>query len=165
VGDEGVVEGGGRTRRVGADASVRYEVLKNLYADVDVNIALPTALNVPKEENNIPLASKFTSVGGLTYRKLSGINGSLRYRWMGDRPANEFNSLTAKGYIVADAAINYTQKKWEGSLAIQNIMNTKWKETQFDTESRLQNEATPVSEIHFTPGTPFFARLSFTFLF
>jgi hypothetical protein len=165
VGDEGVVEGGGRTRRVGADASVRYEVLKNLYADVDVNLALPTALNVPKEENNIPLASKFTSVGGLTYRKLSGINGSLRYRWMGDRPANEFNSLTAKGYIVVDAAINYTQKKWEGSLAIQNIMNTKWKETQFDTESRLHNEATPVSEIHFTPGTPFFARLSFTFLF
>ncbi|MER3499535.1 MAG: hypothetical protein C4308_13365, partial [Chitinophagaceae bacterium] len=51
------------------------------------------------------------------------------------------------------------------SLAIQNVLNTKWKETQFDTESRLQNEPAPVSEIHFTPGTPFFARASFTVFF
>ncbi len=78
------------------------------------------------------------------------------------RPANEDNSVVAKGYFVADAAINYTKKRWEAGLAIQNLFDTKWKETQFETESRLQNEPAPVSEIHFTPGTPFFARLSFT---
>ena len=49
-------------------------------------------------------------------------------------------STIAKGYFIADAAINYTKKKWEAGLAIQNLFNTKWKETQFDTESRLQNE-------------------------
>jgi hypothetical protein len=50
-------------------------------------------------------------------------------------------------------------------MAIQNLFDVKWKETQFDTESRLKNEPVPISEIHFTAGTPFFARLSFAVFF
>jgi hypothetical protein len=50
-------------------------------------------------------------------------------------------------------------------VSIQNVLNTKWKETQFDTESRLQNEPEAISEIHFTPGTPFFARASLVVYF
>lgn len=165
VGDEGVVEPGGQTRRVGIDVSARYEVIKNLFADADVGFANPRALDVAKEESYLPLAPRFSSVGGLTYRKEFGWNGSLRYRFMAARPANEDNSVVAKGYFVTDAAINYTKKRWEAGLAIQNLFDTKWKETQFDTESRLQNEPEPVSEIHFTPGTPFFARASFAVFF
>ena len=165
VGDEGVVKAGGQTRRFGFDVSARYEVAKNLFADMDISIANPRALGVAKGESYLPLAPRFTSVGGLTYRGEQGWNGSLRYRFMDDRPANKNNSVIAKGYFVADAAINYTKKKWEAGLSIQNLLNTKWKETQFDTESQLQNETAPVSEIHFTAGTPFFARLSFTVFF
>lgn len=165
VGDEGVVEPGGQTKRYGYDLSARYEVTKNLYADVDVSLANPRAQGVDKAESYLPLAPRFSSVGGLTFRKQYGLNGSLRYRFMGDRPANEDNSVVAKGYFVTDAAINYTQKKWEAGIAIQNLFDTKWKETQFDTESRLQNEPEPVSEIHFTPGSPFFVRASFTLFF
>ncbi|MGB3006614.1 MAG: TonB-dependent receptor [Chitinophagaceae bacterium] len=162
VGDEGVVEPGGKTQRIGWDMSLRYEVVKNLYADADITVANPRALEVPSAESYLPLAPRFTSSGGITYRKASGWNGSIRYRFMDKRPANEDYSVTAKGYFITDAAINYTQKKWEAGIAVQNIFNRKWKETQFDTESRLQGEPAPVSEIHFTPGTPLFARLSFT---
>ncbi|MBS1758825.1 MAG: TonB-dependent receptor plug domain-containing protein [Bacteroidetes bacterium] len=165
VGDEGVVEAGGQTRRIGFDFSARYEVAKNLFADVDVSLANPRALGVDKADSYLPLAPRFTSVGGLTYRKEQGWNGSLRYRFMDNRPANEDNSVIAKGYFIVDAAINYTKKKWEAGLSIQNLLNTKWKETQFYTESQLKTETAPVSEIHFTPGTPFFARLSFTVFF
>jgi hypothetical protein len=165
VGDEGVVEPGGQTRRFGLDLSARYAVLKNLYADIDVSLANPKALQVAKEESYLPLAPRFTSVGGLTYRQEQGWNGSLRYRFMDHRPANETNTVTAKGYFVMDAAVNYTKRRWEVGLSVQNVLNTKWKETQFDTESRLQNEPEPVSEIHFTPGTPFLARAAFTFFF
>ena len=165
VGDEGVVEPGGQTRRYGFDFSARFEVIKNLYADVDVSLANPRAIGVEKGESYLPLAPRYSSVGGLTYRKQYGFNGSIRYRYMGDRPANEDNSVVAEGYFVTDAAINYTKKKWEAGIAIQNLFNTRWKETQFDTESRLQNEPAPVSEIHFTPGTPFFARASLSFFF
>lgn len=165
VGDEGVVEAGGQTRRYGFDLSVRHEVAKYLYADADLSLANSRALHVPKKESYLPLAPGFTSVGGLTYRKEKGLNGSLRYRFMNNRPANEDNSVVAKGYFIVDAAINYTAKKWEAGLSIQNLLNAKWKETQFNTESRLLNEPANVSEIHFTPGTPFFARVSFTVFF
>ncbi|MEO6668521.1 MAG: TonB-dependent receptor plug domain-containing protein [Ferruginibacter sp.] len=165
VGDEGVVEPGGQTKRVGIDVSARYELIKNLFADVDISLANPRALGVPKSDSYLPLAPRFSSVGGFTYRKEYGWNGSLRYRFMDKRPANEDNSVVAKGYFIVDAAVNYSKKRWEAGLAIQNVLNSKWKETQFDTESRLQNEPAPVSEIHFTPGTPFFARASFTVFF
>jgi outer membrane cobalamin receptor len=165
VGDEGVVEAGGKTQRMGADVSIRYQISRNIYADLDANIAQPKALHVPIAESNLPLAPKLTSIGGISYRKQKGLNGSLRYRFMGDRPANETNTVVAKGYFVVDFALNYTQKRYEIGLSIQNLLNTKWKETQFDTESKLQNEVAPVSEIHFTPGTPFFLRLQFRIFF
>ena len=44
VGDEGVVEPGGQTKRYGFDFSARYEVIKNLFADVDVSLANPCLL-------------------------------------------------------------------------------------------------------------------------
>ncbi|MDR0835857.1 MAG: TonB-dependent receptor [Tannerella sp.] len=165
VGDEGVVEAGGKTRRTGFDLSARYEFVSGLYADIDLSIAQPRALDVPENEYYIPLAPLFTSVGGLTYRKQEGLNGSLRYRYMGNRPANEDNSIIAEGYFVIDAALNYTKKRWETGIAVQNLLNTKWKETQFATESQLQGEPSPVTEIHFTPGVPFFTRLNFAWFF
>src|SRR5690606_6429195 len=69
VGDEGVVEAGGRTRRMGIDLSARYEIMAHLYADVDLSFVDPKALGVDKAESHLALAPKFTSVGGITYRK------------------------------------------------------------------------------------------------
>jgi outer membrane cobalamin receptor len=165
VGDEAVVEESGKTQRYGLDVSVRYEIVNNLFADFNLSWANPKALGVPRGENYIPLAPKFVSTGGITYKNDNGFNGSLRYRWMGDRPANEDKSVIAKGYFVCDAILNYTTRKWEIGASVQNLFNVKWKETQFDTESRLYNETASVSEIHFTPGTPFFGKLSFRYFF
>lgn len=155
VGDGGVVEPSGKTRRMGVDLSLRYEPVRYWFADINLNYAHPRAIGEARGEDYIPLAPVFTSIGGITYRKEQGWNGSIRYRYMADRPANEDNSVVAQAYFVTDLAVNYTRKKWEAGIAIQNLFNTKWKETQFDTESRLKNEATPVSEIHFTPGLLF----------
>lgn len=165
IGDEGIVEAGGKTQRIGLDLSARYELWRNLFAEFDLNLAKPRTLNVPKSEAYIPLAPIVTSTGGFVYRATEKWNGSIRYRYMGNRPADEFNQVIAKGYFVADLIVNYSKEKWDLGLSIQNLFNTKWKETQFNTESKLNNETTPVTEIHFTPGSPFFAKLMFTLLF
>lgn len=165
VGDEGVVETGGRTRRMGWDLALRYEIVPKWFWDADISLANPRALGLPKAEAYLPLAPGLTSTGGISYRQNKGWNGSIRYRYMAARPANETNSVRASSYFIIDAAINYTQPKWELGLTVQNMLNSKWKETQFDTESRLQAEPAPVSEIHFTPGSPFFARLGFAYFF
>lgn len=164
-GDGGNVDFNGKTRRWGFDFSGRYQPVKSLYFDVDANYAHGRAVGAAKGRNYIPLAPVWTSTGGITYSNKSGLNGSLRYRYTGNRPGNEDYSLTAVGYFVTDVVFNYTKTKYEIGLVINNIFNTRWKETQFDTESRLKNEAAPVNEICFTPGTPFSAKLGLTYFF
>jgi len=158
VGDEAVVEPSGETQRYGVDLSVRYQPLKWLYLDADLNYAHPRALGEPEGENHIPLAPTLTGIGGIAIRLDSGLTAALRYRYMKDRPANEDNSVIAKGYFVNDLNLAYTIKNWELSLQAQNIFNVKWNEAQFDTETRLKNETDPVSEICYTPGNPFFLK-------
>ena len=161
-GDEGVVEPSGKTTRQGIDVSVRCQLSSWLFADVDANLTKPRAVGLPDGRNYIPLAPVITSVAGLTVRRGYGLNGSVRYRYIGDRPANEDNTLVAKGYFITDAMVNYTRKSWELGVSIENLFDKPWKEAQFDTESRLKNEAAPVDEIHFTPGTPFSLKVRVT---
>lgn len=165
VGDEAVVEPSGKTNRQGVDVSGRWQLLDWLFADFDVNYTYARAEGAPENEDYIPLAPKATSIGGLSFEAKNGWNGSLRYRYLADRPANEDNSVIAEGYFLVDAVLNYTKPKYEFGFFIQNVMNRAWKEAQFDTESRLYNEAAPVSEIHFTPGTPFNLNVHLSYFF
>lgn len=165
VGDAGIVEAGGRSRRMGIDFSGRYQIANWLFADADINLTRPTAIGEAKGENYIPLAPKFTSIGGLTAKMKNGFNGSIRYRLIGDRPANETNTVVAEGCFLLGAVLSYQLKKFEFFVSAENILDAKWKEAQFNTESRLQFEPAPVSEIHYTPGTPRFIKAGVSFRF
>ena len=165
VGDEGIVEPSGKTKRTGLDLSVRYQINKWLFTDVNLNLAKPESLEERKGENYIPLAPTLTSTGGISWQMKTGFNGSLRYRYISDRPANENKSVIAKGYTVTDLAFNFNREKYEIGFAIENLFNVEWNETQFNTESRLKNETVSVEEIHFTPGVPFFARMKLAVFF
>ena len=84
---------------------------------------------------------------------------------MKNRPANEDNSLIAKGYFVNDLTAYYTKQKYEIGFEIQNLFNVKWREEQFEAESRLRNEPAAIEDINFTAGTPFFAKLKLAVFF
>lgn len=165
VGDEAVIEPGGRTRRVGIDFSLRYQLCSWLFADGDINITRPRNIDAKEGSQYIPLAPVLSSIGGLTFRLQNGLNGSLRYRFLGDRPANDDNSVIARGYLLADAVITFTKPRYEVGFSIENLTNVAWKEAQFLTESQLRGEKTPVSEIHFTPGSPFFLKACLSYFF
>ena len=128
--------------------------------------AFARSVDEPSGQNYIPLAPKWTSVGGISLKNYKRFSGSIQYRYLGDRPANEDNSVIAEGYFVSDLNLNYQlSKSLAIGLNIQNLFDTEWNETQFDTESRLKDEPDPVSEIHFTPGVPFFARMKVSVFF
>ena len=65
VGDEGVVEPSGKTRRAGFDLSLRYEILPWLFIDGDLNLTNPRAKEEPEGQDYIPLAPTVSSIGGL----------------------------------------------------------------------------------------------------
>lgn len=165
VGDAGIVEPSGRTRRYGLDLGARYQINKWLFFDTDATITNARSIDDPNGENFIPLAPDFTLTGGLSINNLNSFSGGLRFRYLDDRPANEDNSINAIGYVVTDLNANYTLKNITLGIAVENLFDTEWNETQFATASRLQNEAQPVEEIHFTPGTPFFAKVTMTYTF
>jgi outer membrane receptor protein involved in Fe transport len=150
---------------MGIDLGLRYQLNDYLYFDADANYTYARSIDEPNGQNYIPLAPDFTSTGGLSFQKWNGFSGGLRYRYLKSRPANEDNSIVAKGYALADFNVNYTYNKVTFCISIENILNTKWNETQFATESRLQNEPNSVEEIHFTPGTPFYMKARITYKF
>ncbi|MBL0358772.1 MAG: TonB-dependent receptor [Chitinophagaceae bacterium] len=165
VGDEGITVPGGKTTRAGIDIIARYQFSKKIFANINFNITKARAVGEAKGADYIPLAPLMTSTGGLFYKNAIGLNGSITYRYIKNRPANEDNSIVAKGYFLAEASLNYTMPEYEIGLAVENIFNVKWNEAQFATESRLKDEAIPVDELHYTPGTPFFARLKLAVFF
>jgi outer membrane receptor protein involved in Fe transport len=154
VGDEGTTESSGETRRVGIDAELRVQLAKWIWADLDLNLSDGRYVNEPKGADYIPLAPRFSSQGGVSFQHPSGFEGALRYRFIGDRPANEDNSVEALGYFIGNVILAYRIKGFRFFIQIENLLNSEWNEAQFDTRSRLYNEPVPVSEIHFTPGNP-----------
>jgi outer membrane cobalamin receptor len=165
VGDDGNIEPSGKTKRQGLDIIARYQFTKYLFANANINFTKPRARDAAKGQDYIPLAPTATSTGGIFYKKPNGFNGGIKYRYIKNRPANEENTIIAKGYFLLDASVNYTQAKYEIGVSVENLLNAKWNEAQFATESRLQNEPNAVTELNFTPGTPLFAKVKLAVFF
>ena len=157
--DDGTIVPGGKTKRYGLDLSARYQVTNWLFADLNVNLAHPRLADSAKNTGYLALAPTFTSTGGLDFKFNNGINGGLSYRYMHSRPGNNTGTLTADGYFVSDLKLNYTKKKYEIGLTIENLFNTKWNEFEAEEVSQLKAETMPVDQMSFTPGTPFAAKL------
>jgi len=163
--DDGDIAPGGKTRREGIDFSARYQFTNWLFTDMNVNIARSRLVDSVAGHGYLALAPPFTSTGGLDFKLNNGINGGLSYRYMHSRPGNNTNTLIADGYYVTDLKVNYTKKRYELGLSIENLFNTKWNEFEAEEVSRLKGEPAPIDQMSFTPGTPFFAKLRVALFF
>ncbi len=164
-GDGGITELSNPTERKGIDAEARYSLTSWLWLDADLSASRGKILNVPSDENNIPLAPTLTAAGGISIVREKGLNASIRFRHIGDRPANEDNSLTALGYTLLNTNLSYKLDKLTLSLYFENIMNVDWNEAQFATETRLKGETVPVTDICYTPGNPRNVQFSVAYKF
>lgn len=164
LGDQSVSPGG-KTRREGIDFSARYQINDWLYGNLNLDLARPRSIGEAKGMDYLPLAPTFTSTAGLDVRFKNGLNGALSYRYMHDRPGNADYSLTAKGYFVTDLTANYTTSGYEIGIAVENLLNISWDESEFEYLSRLKGESRPVDQMSYTPGVPFFLRLKCSLFF
>ncbi len=165
VGDAGIVEPSGKTSRQGLDFSFRHQPVNWLFWNVDATYTHARSIDAIEGENFIPLSPDLTITGGVDVMLIKGLYGSLDVIHLADRPANEDNSIVADGYTVTNINAGYRWNQASIGFQIQNLFNVEWNETQFATESRLQNELDSVEEIHFTPGTPFFMKAVFQYEF
>ena len=165
VGDGGFTELSGRSRRYGLDLEARASLTPWLSADTDVNLSRGFFRDEPNDANRIALAPRITATGGITVLHPNGFESSLRYIHIGDRPANEANTVTAEGYTLLNLFAAYPVGRVKLSMTLENVFDIRWNEAQFDTESRLRNEADSVAELHFTPGNPRSLRIGMSYRF
>lgn len=156
VGDEGVTEPVGRTRRTGLDIEGRVQLLDWLWLDADLNLNRARLRDEDDGEDYVPLAPRLTSNAGLTVRELGRVSGGARVRHIGSRPADESGSVTAQGSTIAEVFARFAATSRANIFfAIDNLFDARWNEAQFSTTSRLPGEpAAGITELHFTPGAP-----------
>ncbi len=175
VGDEGVTEASGPTRRWGVDFEARYQILPWLFADADLTYADPRFRT--GTAHAIPLAPTFLINSGLTAQFTNGFSGALRLRYLDDRPAIEDRSLTARGYLLLDLIMKYRWRNVEASLQVLNLTDSDWRQTQFATNSCVRREVgvdarcpiggggEGIPDINFVPGAPVNLRGGITVFF
>jgi len=161
----GPVQPSGKTTRVGVDFALRYQLNDWLFANMNIDLARPRFIDSAAGHNYLPLAPTITSSAGLDFKTKTGWNGGVCYRYLHNRAANSTYTLTALGYFITDLTVNYTQPKYELGVAVENLFNVKWNESQRDYTSRLKYETRPVDEVSYTPGVPFFAKLKLAVFF
>lgn len=157
VGDEGTTEESGRTLRNGVDLELQLVPAEWIAFGVDATLSHGRFRDLPADENHIPLAPGITLTANMLLR-YDDAAAFVRLRHIGDRPANEDNSVTAQGYSIVDVSASYPVGPVEFFVTVENLLDAEWNEAQFDTESRLRSEDEAVSELHFTPGTPLSVR-------
>jgi len=190
-GDGGVFEPSDPTERYGFDFEVRSQPLPWLFFDFD--LAQSNATAVPDHGNGgaVALAPKIYMTGGVTVKHKTGIRAGLRFRYLGDRPAfnttseeyvtlnpTQPNRVNAQGYFIVDLYGAYRWHWLEVGFAIQNLLNSTWREAQFGNNSCTRDEVnnpansnysacgatlatrSGVPDVHFTPGVPFNLNLT-----
>jgi outer membrane receptor protein involved in Fe transport len=153
VGDAGTTEPAGGTRRIGLDLEGRVQLDQWLWADADLNLSRGRFRDEPAGANLVALAPTVTSTGGLTVQGIGDFRGGIRYRHIGDRSADARDAIRALGSTLAEIFASYRVGGVRLMLAVDNLCNVDWNEAQFATTSRLRDEPTEVTELHFTPGS------------
>ncbi|MCC2643604.1 MAG: putative TonB-dependent receptor [Nitrospira sp.] len=158
VGDEGTTEIRGATRRRGVEVAARGQIAGPLYFNGSLTWSQAEFTN----GDAIPLAPKLTGYGALILRWPEGLTSQLQATYMGVRPLIEDRSITSPSWLDFDLSERYhipvklAHGHLEAFLFIQNLFNTKWEQAVFAFDSRLRNEVTGVTDIHFVPGNPRF---------
>ncbi|MFT3692191.1 MAG: TonB-dependent receptor [Kofleriaceae bacterium] len=159
-GDEGGTEASDATERYGVDLEGAYNPFPWLRLDANVSLAHSQFVQNAGNGNALALAPKAMGQGGITYiHDIFSI--SLRGRGIADRPGNDTNTLTAKGYFIFDLiATAQPTKKLGLNLTVNNLFNQDWREAQFADTSAITPGAAPVEQMHFTPGIPLTATIT-----
>jgi hypothetical protein len=158
VGDEGTTEIRGATRRRGVEVAARGQVAGPLYFNGSVTWSQAEFAN----GDAIPLAPELTAYGGLILRWPEGLTSQLQATYLGVRPLTEDRSIRSPSWVTVDITERYQlpitlpHGRLEAFVFVQNLFDTQWEQAVFAFASRLRNEATGVTDIHFVPGNPRF---------
>lgn len=163
--DDGSIEFKGASRAYGVEAKAAVKLTRQLSFNAGVTRVGNAFYRGGATRVYVDSAPRLVTNAGLTLADWHGFSGSLRYRHINNyRLDGADPAIRAAGFDVLDFSLNRRLRRGiEFSLAIDNLTNKRYWETQNYFESRLRPGADLVSRIHATPGYPVTVTAGLTF--
>ncbi len=154
--DDGSLEFKGPSRAYGIEAKASAKLTRNLNFNAGLTRVGNAFYRGGVARVYVDSAPRLVANAGLTLADWRGFSGSLRYRHINHyRLDGADPSLLASGFDVLDFSVNRRLRRGiEFNLAIDNLTNKRYYETQNYFESRLRPGAELMSRLHATPGYP-----------
>ncbi|MEK7408984.1 MAG: TonB-dependent receptor [Acidobacteriota bacterium] len=166
VPDDGSLEFMGPSRAYGYEAKVSVEITRRLSLNGGLTKVANAFYRGTSPRVYVDRAPHFVANAGLTLSAWRGWSGSLRMRAINHyRLDGQDPSVVASGHTVFDLSLSRRLRRGvEFSLAVDNLTDRLYYETQNYFESRLRGQA-PLARIHGTPGYPLTVTAGLTFRF
>jgi outer membrane receptor protein involved in Fe transport len=156
VPDDGSIELAGPSRAYGIEGKASVSLGAHLSANASLSQVLDASYRGPSPRVPVVSAPRTVASTGLVLDGVGGLLGSLRYRHVsGYRLSEDDPGVRAAGHDVIDLAL--TRRLRPGlslSLAVDNLLDARYYETQNYFESRLTADGPALFRIHATPGFP-----------
>ncbi|MEX2131457.1 MAG: TonB-dependent receptor, partial [Pseudohongiellaceae bacterium] len=160
VGDAGATEALGGSKRRGIELGMMHAPNEWLLLDADVTFTRSRFTGVGGDDR-IPLAVDRTASLGIIVDDLNNFSGGLRFRYLGEAPLIEDNSVKSDATLLVNLETSYQiNPRWSISLEVLNLFDSDDFDITYFYESQLANEPDPVEDIHFHPVEPRAFRLS-----
>lgn len=163
--DDGSIEFKGPSRAYGVEVKASAKLTRALSLNAGITRVGNAFYRGESPRIYVDSAPRLTSNAGLTLSNWRGFSGSLRYRHIDNyRLDGEDVTIRAAGFDVVDFSLNRKIRRGiEFNLAIDNLTNKRYYETQNYFESRVRQGEELKSRIHATPGYPITVTVGMTF--
>jgi|GEM_PF-1660682 len=168
--ETGISQPRGKSRRVGQEVELRVQPWEWIYLSLEFyhTQAEFVERQVGMSSDDIPGTPEILFNQVLSVQHPSGFRGSLRGRYVGERPlpqADPLPTIYSDSYYVVDLLLGYEASKWWAvDILIDNLFDVDWDDTSFAYPSSPEANAGRPSGTatyygkHITPGTPFAIR-------
>ncbi|HEX7318037.1 MAG TPA: TonB-dependent receptor [Pyrinomonadaceae bacterium] len=167
VPDDGSIEFAGPSRAYGFELKNSIRVTRRLAFNGGLTRVMNAFYRGTRPREYVDSAPHTVANAGLTLSDYHGFSGSLRYRHTGNYRLDPLDAaVRASGLDVFDLGVTKRLRRdLDFNLAVDNLFNKRYYETQNFFESRVRPGDEPVSRIHATPGFPFGVTIGVTYRF
>lgn len=167
VPDDGSIEFAGPSRAYGFELKSSIRITQHLAFNGGLTQVSNAFFRGTRPREYVDSAPHTVANAGFTLSDFRGFSGSLRYRHTSNYRLDPLDAgIRAAGLDVVDLGVNKRlRRNLDLNLAVDNLFNKRYFETQNYFESRVRPGDDPAERIHATPGYPFGLTVGLTFRF
>ena len=160
VGDAGNTEASGKTERHGLELTAYYHLDDHWTLDLEYAWSDARFSDAPAGAEQIPGAIEHVWQAGISANFDSGLFGSLRLRYFGERPLEETGTIKSASSTLVNLSTGYRWQQWQVKAELLNLLDSDDHDIDYYYESRLPGETAGQEGIHYHLLEPRTLRVS-----